>query len=353
MDILNRFKRISLVEKLLFTRNLGVMIGAGLPLGRALEILAVQTDSVKFRGILENVNKNVQAGKYFADALAEYPNTFNELFINMVRVGETAGNLEEVLKILGRQMKREHFLISRIKSALMYPTIIIIAMILVGSIMMVTIVPKLAETFKDLNVELPATTRAVIFFSETLASYWYLYIIIIAAFVYFIYFFTKKTTAGKHLMDYIALHIPYFKNIVKKFNGARFARTFSSLVESGVPIVTSLEITSRTLGNHYYAQSLMNAAREVEKGKPLNEPLSLDPNLYAHLAIEMVAVGEETGTLSKILHRLALFYEEEVDNITKGLSAIIEPILVIIIGVFVGFFAVSMIQPMYSIVEVM
>lgn len=349
-EIYNRYRAISLIDKLLFTRNLGVMITAGLPLSKSLDILTKQTESLKFQKIIEEVSNNVRGGKNFAESLAKYPNLFSELFINMIKVGETTGNLEEILKILGRQLKKEYSLRSRIKSALMYPAIIILAMLAIGSLMMITVVPKLAETFKELDVELPWSTQIIIFFSETLASYWYLYLFGLGGFGYLIYFIIWKTQRGRNFLDYFFLHLPYFNTIVIKFNIASFARTFGSLINGGVSLMSSLEITSHTLGNHYYAESLIKIAKEVEKGKPLNEPLAQWPNLYPTLVTQMIAVGEETGALSEILRRLALFYEEEISTITKGLNTIIEPILMILIGIVVGFFAISMIQPIYSIV---
>jgi len=343
------FGRVPLKEKMFFVRNLAVMISAGLSLTRALDALAQQTSSVKLRQIIEGVVTSVRKGNTFADSLGAYPKEFNNLFVNMVRVGETAGNLEEVLKVLYLQIKKQAALRSKIRGALVYPAVIVIAMIGVGTMLMIYVVPSLAATFQDLDVELPATTRFVIWLSQNLFSRWYLFLGGLVA-VVFLARAALKTRQGKEILALLSLYTPLIGTLVKKVNSAVFSRTLSSLVKSGLPIVRALEITADTLTNQKYSQSVFHAAEVVKKGGQLSAVIGEYAVLYPPMVVQMIAVGEETGALASLLGRVAVFFENEVSEATKNMSSIIEPILMIVIGIVVGFFAVSMIQPMYSLV---
>lgn len=338
---------VSLAEKLMFTRNLQVMIASGLPLPRSLEILSSQTKSKKFKKALLGIEKEVIKGNFFSDTLKEYPDIFSELFQNMIKVGEETGTLDEVLKVLSRQMEREHELKSKIKGAMMYPAVIISAMIGIGILMLIMVIPKLAETFEELEIELPITTKFVIGLGTFLAEKWFLAILIIIGFI-FLFSRISKTKRGKSAIDFLVLKIPIVSSIVKKTNSAYTVRTLSSLITSGVPIVRSLEIVAGTLGNIYFKTAISEAAEKVRKGEKLSEALKPYQNLYPLIILQMIKVGEETGETSSILAKLADFFEEEVGNATKNLTSVIEPILMLIIGAVVGFFAISMIQPMYS-----
>jgi len=338
---------VPLAEKMFFTRNLQVMISAGLPLPRAMGLLADQAKSKKFRQALSNIREEIIRGKSFSDSLVSYPDIFSELFQNMIKVGEETGTLERVLEVLSLQMEREHDLKSKIKGAMIYPAVIICAMIGIGILMLVTVVPQLAETFAELDIELPATTRFIIFLGNFLAQKWYLAIIFLIFLVFLSWQFLK-TKLGKRMIDSITLKLPIISPIIKNTNSAYTVRTLSSLIAAGVPLPRTLEITARTLGNIYYQNALMEAAEKVRKGEKLSEALNPYENIYPLTVIQMVSVGEETGETSNVLTRLADFFEEEVANSTKNLASVIEPVLMLIIGAAVGFFAVSMIQPMYS-----
>lgn len=339
--------RVSLVEKMMFTRNLKIMIKAGISLPRALRILSEQTKSKKFKKALLEVEQEITKGKNFSDSLSKYPNIFSELFFSMVKVGEESGTLEEVLEILTKQMERDHELKSKIMGAMIYPAVIVSAMIIIGIIMMILVVPKLAQTFAELDMDLPLTTRFVIASGMFLANFWYLLPLIFLSLVV-AFRMAIKTTPGKLFFGKVVLKIPIISPLVKKVNTAYTARTLSSLISSGVPIVRSLEIVANVLGNIYYKQAINDAAEQVKKGEKLAKILEKYSKIYPTLIIQMLAVGEETGETSNILEKLADFYEDEVTNATKNLSSLIEPILMIIIGTAVGFFAVSMIQPIYS-----
>lgn len=341
------FGGVSLTERMMFTRNLQVMISAGLPLPRALETLALQSKSKVFKKALLEIKEEVTKGKSFSETLGEYPNIFSELFQSMIRVGEESGTSEDVLKVLTRQMERGHELKSKIQGALMYPAVIVIAMIGIGILMLIMVVPKLAETFKELEIELPVTTKIVIGLGTFLAEKWFLVILIIIGFSFF-FWMVLKTQTGKKIIDTLLLKIPVISSLIKKTNSAYTVRTLSSLIASGVPIVKSLEIVSGTLGNVHYKNAVLAAAQIVRKGGKLSEALSAYSDIYPPIVFQMIQVGEETGETSNVLAKLADFFEEEVGNATKNLASVIEPILMLIVGGVVGFFAISMVQPMYS-----
>ncbi len=343
-------KRVSLVDRMLFARYLSVMIKAGLSFSRALKVLSEQTKNQYFAEIIRQINDNVRKGESLADSLAKHPKVFNELSINMVRVGETGGNLEEVLGNLAEQMKKDHEVVSKVRGAMVYPAVIFVAMIIIGILMMIFVIPTLLATFKELKVELPFATRVIIIVSDAFQNYG---LFILAGMILSVWGFLAviKTAEGKRYFDFLMLRLPIFGAIIKKVNLARFSRTLSSLIESGVSINKSLDIISRTLTNTYYRESLESAAKEVQKGIDLSDTIGHHKKLYPVLMISMIKVGEETGTLGDSLKQVAEFYEEEVEQVTENLSSIIEPILMMIIGAAVGFFAISMIQPMYSLME--
>ena len=341
---------VGLKEKMFFARNLQVMVTSGLPLPRAIETLSSQTKSKKFQKALLNIKEDVVKGKSFSEALSIYPDIFSELFLNMVKVGEEAGTLDEVLKILAQQMERENTLKSKITGAMIYPAVIIVAMLGIGILMLVMVVPQLAATFKELEIELPATTRFVMGLATFLVEKWYLVILIL---VFFIFFFlqAKRTKRGKATIDSLLLKLPIISPIIRKTNAAQTIRTLSSLIASGVPIVRALEIVSGTLGNIYFKKAISEAAERVRKGEKLSEALKPYQDIYSLTVIQMIAVGEETGETSSILEKLADFFEEEVGRATENLASVIEPVIMLIIGAAVGFFAISMIQPMYSMLQ--
>jgi len=353
LNIIKRIKElgtVSLVEKMMFSRHLSVMINAGLSLNQALKALAKQTKSPKFKKIISQIEIDVSQGKSFSKSLKKYPKIFNELYSNMIEVGEAGGSLSEVLKILAEQMKKNHELISRVRGAMMYPAVIVIAMIGIGILMMIMVVPKLTEVFEELNVELPLSTRFIMFISSFLKDNIIFGIIIIISLIFAIKLIMRNKKIKRSLHG-IYLYFPIFGSLIKKINSARLSRTLSSLIESGVPIVKSLKVVANTLSNIRFKEAILDSTKEIQKGKKLSDSLSKYENLYTPMVIQMIGVGEETGSLSDILKNLADFYEEEIDNTTKNMSSVLEPIIMIVIGAAVGFFAISMIQPMYSMMS--
>lgn len=344
------FKKVSLVDRTMFTRNLRVMVASGISLPRALGVLAEQSRSKRFKKVILEIKGSVLKGMSFSQSLSKYPNIFPEVFVNMIKVGEEGGTLDEVLDVLTNQMEKEHEIKSKVKGAMVYPTVILIAMFVIGIIMLIVVVPKLSKLFNDLGMDLPLTTRMVINVGNFLSKYWYTIPFIIILFIALISF-SLKTRLGKRFFDGLVLKIPGISSIIKKMYSARTVRTLSSLISAGVPIVRSLEIVSGALGNVYYKEAMKKAAEEVKKGTKLAKVLENYDNIYPMLVIQMIAVGEETGETSTILSKLADFFEQEVDDATRNLSSVIEPVLMLIIGVAVGFFAISMIQPMYSMMD--
>jgi type IV pilus assembly protein PilC len=349
-NVLPFFNKVGLKDKIMLTRNLQVMIAAGISLPKALKTLALQSKSKRFQNVLSEISEEIIKGKSFSDSLSLYPDVFSELFCSMVRVGEESGGLEKNLGILTRQMEREDELKAKITGALMYPAVIVLAMCGIGVMMLIVVVPKLAETFRDLGIELPLTTKIVIGLGTFLAEKWYFAILILILFILALRIILK-IKIGKRTMDMISLKLPVVSPLIKKTNAAYLVRTLSSLIASGVSLVRSLEIVASTLGNFYFKETVVQAVEKVKKGEKLSSALQPYEDLYPISVIQMLEVGEETGETADILEKLGNFFEEEVARITKNMAAVIEPILMLIIGSIVGFFAISMVQPMYSMLQ--
>ena len=346
-DLIARFRSVSLAEKMFFARNLSVMVEAGLSLNRAMEALAEEATSKKFKKIIAEVNASVAKGKTFADSLREHQDVFGDLFINMVEVGETTGKLALVLRLIANQIKRDRTLIKRVRGAMMYPAVILMVLGGVGTLMMIYVIPTLSSTIKDLGVPLPLTTRMIIGISEFITAYGLVTaggVIALGALAWR----AGHILEVRRVLGRWALRLPLFGSLIRKLNTARFCRTLAYLTASGVPIIRSLEITSGVVGNSRFREVLQEAAGEIQKGIQLNVLLARHPDVFQPLVTQMVAVGEETGKIGEMLLRLALFFEEEVASVTKNLSTIIEPILMVVVGALVGIFAVSMLQPIYS-----
>ncbi len=340
--------RVPLVEKMIFTRHLSLMIRTGFSLPQALSALKEQTKSAYFKDVIEQLGHDIAKGQLFSEALAKFPKVFSHLFTNMIKVGEASGNLEEVLNLLAEQLRKEHELKSRVKGAFMYPAVIFVAMTGVGIFMIVFIIPKLTVTLKSLNVPLPFSTQLIITVSDFLASHVILFFASLAIFIFGLVSWARSVR-GHRVICWLLLNLPIVKDITGQINTARIARTFGSLLASGVSLVESLDITAATLENPYYQTALKNVAARIPKGEKLEKNFALYPKLFPPLITQMIGVGEETGSLTEILRNLAEFYEQEVDNATKNLGSILEPVLLIIIGSAVGFFVVSMLMPMFYV----
>ncbi|MCR4334583.1 MAG: type II secretion system F family protein [Patescibacteria group bacterium] len=347
---LSSLGNIKMHEQIMFARNMGSMIHAGLSVSRAFFVMERQVKNIKFKKIIATLGEEVARGKTFSESMKNFPDVFSSLFISMVSAGEKGGNLAESLKIVSQQMERSYLMRKKVKSAMVYPAIVLSTMLIIGTLMLIFIVPTLTATFKELKVDLPISTQTIIFISDFLRNH-YLISLIISVMIIVGGYFIKRTSVGKRFFDYTALHIPLISPIVKEMNSARTTRTLASLLSSGVELVEAVQITGMVLQNSYYKKVLEEAEKEVQKGIPLSALFVKKENLYPIFVGEMMSVGEETGAFSDMLLQVALFYEDEVERKTKDMSTIVEPFLMIIIGLAVGFFAVSMISPTYTVLN--
>lgn len=347
---LSFLSRVKLQDKILFTKNLGAMIDAGMPLSRALDILMRQTKNPKFKKIIKTIYDEITKGNSLSEAMENFPKVFSSLVTSMVRVGEESGNLSESLQVIGTQLSNSYALRKKVKGAMMYPSIVISAMIIIGILMFIYVVPTLTATFKDFGSELPKSTQLIIFISDNLAAHTLLTFLSMFGAVTFLVLAGKSKT-GKRFLGSMILYVPVLSTIVKNYNTAQTARTLSSLLSSGVGVVESLTITQGVLQNLKYKNVLTGSISDVQKGIPLSNSFIKSEKLFDPLVGGMLEVGEETGQLSKMLKEMAKFYENEVSQATKDLSTIIEPVLMVVIGGAVGFFAISMISPMYSLMD--
>lgn len=336
-------------DKIVFAKNLSKMIDAGLPVTRGLSIMERQAKG-KFKKILSELNDSISKGNTFSDSTKNYPEVFSPLFVSMVKAGEESGNLSLALNNVGMQMEKSYQLTRKIRGALMYPAVIFSLMAVIGVLMMVYMVPTLTSTFVGLGIKLPLSTRIIIAVSDFLKNY-FLFVILGTIISIFGFIFALKTNGGKRLIDTVIIRLPIIGNIVKQVNSARTARTLSSLLSSGVDIVVAIGVTKDVIQNHYYKEVLDEIQTVIQKGDQISTVFSAHNNLYPLFVGEMVSVGEETGKIGEMLLSVATFYEEEVDQQTKDMSSVIEPVLMIFIGVAVGFFAISMLGPTYSLAD--
>lgn len=344
------FSRVSISEQIILTKNLSSMLKAGLSLSRALSVLRKQTKNPKLSLVLTSISDNINSGGTLSSGFARFPNVFSKLFVSMARAGEESGNLASALSDISLNLEKSHSLTKKIRGALIYPGIILSAMVVIGVLMFAFVVPTLAGTFKELGVVLPTSTRILIFFGNFFSNNLILsFLIIIGGGALLVSLFRAKFMAK--YIDFAVVRLPVIGNLAKELNTARTARTMYALLSSGVSIIRAVEITTDVVQNVYYKKVLDEAKRAVEKGVPFSKAFEGSAELYPVMMSEMVQVGEETGKLADMLLEIALFYEEEIENKTKNLSTIIEPFLMIVIGAGVGFFAISMISPLYSILN--
>ncbi len=341
---------ISEYEKILFARNLGAMLGAGLSLARALSVMERQIKNPKMSATVSEIASAVRRGDPLNAALAKSPKIFSKLFVSMVRAGEEGGDLPASLTVIADQTERMYNLKKKIRGALIYPTIVVLAMIGIGILMMIKVVPTLAQTFAEMNAELPASTQLIIAISDFLVEYT---ILALGSFVGIILALSAaaRTSLGRRAGDFFFLHLPLIGPLVREVNAARTSRTLSSLLSAGVDVLTALDIVGEVVQNYYFREVVSAAKKNVERGEPLSASFVRREDLYPTFVGEMMSVGEETGQTMDMLKRLALFYEDEVDRKTKDMSTVIEPFLMVFIAIGVGFFAISMISPIYSLSE--
>jgi type IV pilus assembly protein PilC len=342
--------RVKMTDKIQFAKNLGVMIEAGLPMTRALAVIERQTKGEAFKKVLVDLSAGISKGDTLSSAMEKHPRVFTKLFLSMVKAGEESGSLTSSLKAVGEQLEKAYLLTKKIRGAMIYPVIILCIMVAIAFLMLIFVVPTLSSVFLELDVELPLMTRMLIGVSDFLKNNIFLtlgfLVVLIVGFVY-----AKRTAYVKKKIDFAVLKLPIVSGIAKEINSARTARTLSSLLRAGVDILAAIKISGDVVQNVYYKEVLKKAEAMVESGKPISGVFIAEEKLYPAFVGEMTSIGEETGKLAEMCENVAIYYENEVDQKTKDLSTVIEPFLMVFIGIAVGFFAVSMLSPIYSLVD--
>jgi type IV pilus assembly protein PilC len=333
----------------IFTRQFSVMIDAGLPLVQCLEILGTQQDNPNFQKVLLQVRQDVEGGSSLADAMKKHPKVFDDLFTNMIAAGEAGGILDTILKRLAQYIEKSVKLKSQVKSALVYPAAVISIAVLVVGVILWKVIPTFASLFAGLGAQLPLPTRIVIGLSNWLVRLMLPMTIgaVVGAFFLKRYY---ETYNGRRVIDRLMLRLPVIGMILRKIAVARFCRTLSTLISSGVPILDGLEITARTSGNAIVEDAIMETRKSVEGGQSLAAPLK-QTDVFPPMVVQMISVGEQTGALDTMLSKIADFYEDEVDTAVANLMTLMEPILILFLGVVVGGIVISMYLPIFSLIS--
>lgn len=339
---------VSMQERITFTKNLAAMLGAGLTLSRALSVIVRQTSNKSLKKIVTDLETKVKQGTSFHEALADHKKMFSPLFIAMTKAGEESGTLSDSLAVIARQMDSAYTLQKKIQGAMIYPAVILVAVAIIGVLMMVFVVPTLSATFASLEVELPTSTKIIIGISDFMKDNAILTFLGVGLAIFGTIFFVRSKL-GSAIVLRIALKLPVIGELVKETMSARAARALSSLLSSGVEMLSAISITKEIVGARMFSKVLAEAEDRVRKGEPLSAAFANYPKLYPVFVADMISVGEETGKVADMLGQVAHYYETDVEDRTKDLSTIIEPMLMLLIGVFVGIFALSMMSPMYSL----
>lgn len=339
--------KVKLNDKVIFSRQFSTMINAGVPIGKALAILKEQTTSKVFAAAIGDLTSKVEGGSTLASAMALHPDVFSPIYVNMVKAGEAGGILDEVLERLAEQQEKDAEIVGKVRGAMIYPGVITTVTIGAFFFLMTVIVPKLGSIFEGLGAKLPIYTVVLLAISKFLVQYG---VFVIGAMVIGVVAALRyaKTPKGKRLVSNIVVRMPIFGPIVVKVNVARFARTFGSLMSSGIAVIDGINATSSAMGNTVFQDELLRVARQVKNGKPISEEIERS-KFFPPIVAQMIAVGEETGKLDEILIKLASFYEKEVDTVISGLTSVIEPILMMVIGAMVGFIVISVFGPLSAL----
>ena len=339
-------KKVKQRSVAIFTRQLATMIDAGLPLVQSLEILSAQQEENVFKNIIREIREDVEGGSTFAGALKKHPVTFNELYTNLVVAGEEGGILDTILTRLANYIEKSEALKKKVKSALIYPATIMGVAVIVVAILMIFVIPVFENLFKSSGQALPLPTLIVVTLSKLIKKY---VVIFIPAMILLVFLFRKyyQTENGKAVVDRLLLKVPVFGPLLRKVAVARFSRTLGTLVSSGVPILDGLSIVSRTSGNKTIEKAILNARASIREGETIAEPLNRS-GIFPPMVIQMISVGESTGALDSMLSKIADFYEDEVDIAVANLTSLLEPFLMIFLGVVIGGVVISMYLPIFS-----
>lgn len=338
-------------DLILFTRQFATMIDAGLPLVQCLDLLATESENKAFKKVLKDVKETVESGSTFADALAKHPKVFDNLYVQMVRAGEIGGILDTILNRLAVSIEKAVRLKKQIKGAMIYPAVILAVAVVVTAVLLIFVVPTFASMFKEMNAgELPKPTQIVIMISDWLVKkFGWLYIVVTVGVIVGAVMAMNANAKTQYILHSIYLNIPVIGDLIKKSTVASFTRTLSTLISSGVPIMDGLEIVARVANNRVVENELMRVRSSIAEGKTLVEPLR-ESKVFPHMVVQMIGVGEQTGALDTMLSKIADFYEEEVDDAVAALTSLMEPFLMIFLGVTVGGLAIAMYMPIFALV---
>ncbi len=344
------FGKVKLHDLSIFCRQFSTMIDAGVSLVRALDVLGEQTQNPKLKRILKEIQVEVESGGQLSKAMQKYPKVFSNLFIGLVRAGEVGGVLEEALQRLSHFLEKDMELKRKVKSAMTYPVIVLVVALLIVLGLCTFIVPKFVDLFKDLGVkELPAMTQFLVDVSDFIKTKWYVGIIIILV-VWFSIKYFGTTKVGRRVIDRVKLKVPVFGKLGHKICIARFSRTLATLLVSGVPILQAMETVAGTLGNEIIAEAVMNARARIREGDKINEPLEKS-KMFPPMVVHMISIGEESGALDQMLSKVAEFYEAEVEASLASLTAAIEPVMIVVLGIIVGFIVIAMFMPLIAVIQ--
>ncbi len=342
-------RKITVKDMGVFTRQFATMINSGLPMVQCLDILAAQMDKEKFRKIIATVMADVEGGSTLADALGKHT-VFSSLYVNMVEAGEAGGILDQILQRLALYMEKADALARKVKSAMMYPTVVFVVAIGATIFMLLFIIPTFARMFADFGGDLPLPTKIVMGLSNFLRTKWYLLAGGITAFIVGAKRF-YATEAGRMKIDKMLLKVPVLGTVLRKAAIARFTRTLGTLVSSGVPILNGLDITARTAGNKVVEKAVMSTRESISQGNTIADPLK-QCGVFPPMVTQMIGVGEQTGALDEMLEKIANFYDSEVDTAVESLTSVIEPVMIVVMGVLVGGMLISMYLPMFKLINV-
>lgn len=347
--ILSKFtNRITTKQKIVFSRQMSTLINAGLPLVQSLRNVESQTENKAFRLVISQIIADVEGGSAFSEALAKHPKVFNNIYVNLVAAGEVSGNLDKALERIAFQQEKDAEIISKVRGAMAYPAIVILVMIGVVGFMVVKVLPQVKVIYNDLpGAQLPLITRILLAISDFTVKYWYIVIILLVVLV-FITTRYARTGPGKEVIDKLKMKTWPFGPLFMKVYMARFARTGTTLVASGVPLIQTLDVVSQSMNNVHIERSMMHATEKVKSGKSLADSLEGDPN-FLPLVPNMLRIGEESGSLEDMLEKTADYYEKEVDNQIKTISTIIEPLLMVILGVVAFVIVAAVLLPIYGL----
>lgn len=348
-DLSKKFTTISKRELILFSTQLATMLKARLPITRSLRAIVIQTRNKRFRAALEDIVSLIEKGRTFYNSLALYPEFFDDIYIATVQIGEISGNLSEILFKLAESLEKEEDLKQKIKNATLYPKMVIGAIILAVIILITFVIPKFANLYRGFNTELPLPTRILIAISDFFTKYWYL-LLFIAFGLIIIYLLLKNTRKGREIYDPLLMRIPIIGEIVIKIIMARFSRFFSLLFSSGVVVTNILDLMQKVMGNVVFEKKISNIKTDILGGISLGEAIGRT-GIFTPLTLEMINIGEETGSLDEMLKKVSEFYESELDHTIKNLTTLIEPVLLIFIFAMVLFLALSVFLPMWDMVK--